>query len=82
MDTPMNPQPLILDPAYIDWREEFESFELRCFGEFCEFVRMNFDELLDDYYGEGQQSLQAFPAWAFERYLQYAEVSGGSDNFE
>jgi len=35
----------------------------------CEFVRVHFDDLLDRYYWEGHGSLNAFPAWAFERYL-------------
>ena len=60
---------LSLDPAYIRWRAEFEPFEARCFAAVCEFVRVHFDDLLDRYYWEGHGSLNAFPAWAFERYL-------------
>jgi len=60
---------LSLDPAYIEWRAEFDPFEARCFIAVCEFVRVHFDDLLDRYYWEGHGSLNAFPAWAFERYL-------------
>ena len=58
-----------LDPAYIRWRAEFDPFETRCFAALCEFVRVHFDDLLDRYYWEGHGSLNAFPAWTFERYL-------------
>ena len=60
---------LYLHPAYIRWRAEFEPFEAWCFAAVCEFVRVHFDDLLDRYYWEGHGSLNAFPAWAFERYL-------------
>ena len=60
---------LSLDPAYIRWRAEFAPFEARCFVAVCEFVRVHFDDLLDRYYWEGHGSLNAFPTWAFERYL-------------
>jgi hypothetical protein len=33
---------------------------------------MNFDNLIDRYYREGQEALNEFPAWAFERYLREA----------
>jgi hypothetical protein len=36
----------------------------------CEFVRVHFDKLLDRYYLERHESLNEFPAWAFERYLR------------
>ena len=61
---------LSLDTAYIRWRTEFASFESNCFEALCEFVRVHFDYLLDRYYGAGHESLNAFPAWAFERYLR------------
>ena len=65
-----------LDPAYIQWRLEFQLFEAICFPATCEFVRRHFDDLLDEYYCEGHKSLDAFPAWAFERYLRDAEGTG------
>ena len=61
--------PSSFDTAYARWRMEFVSFEASCFRSVCEFVRMQFDNLLDHYYGEGHESLNDFPAWAFERYL-------------
>jgi hypothetical protein len=66
----MKSRRLSLDPAYIRWRAEFEPFETSCFAALCEFVRVHFDDLLDRYYWEGRESLNAFPAWAFERHLQ------------
>jgi hypothetical protein len=42
----------------------------RCLEALCEFVRVHFDKLLDRYYLEGHDSLNEFPAWAFERYLR------------
>ena len=69
-----------LDPAYIRWRTEFEPFEARCFEALCEFVRVHFDALLDRYYCEGHQSLNAFPAWAFERYLREAKRKGARED--
>ena len=61
---------MAMDLAYIRWRMEFDAFEARCFGALCEFVRVHFDDLLDRYYWEGYESLNTFPAWAFERYLR------------
>jgi len=62
--------PLPFDSTYGQWRAEFALFEAECFGIVCEFVRANFDALLDRYYCEGYRSLNASPAWAFERYLR------------
>lgn len=76
MNAPMKSDYLNPDPAYLSWRLEFESFEVTCFGEFCDYVRIHFDELLDDYYCDGHESLNAFPSWAFERYLEHIERSG------
>jgi hypothetical protein len=58
------------DTAYIRWRTKFAPFEAGCFEALCEFVRVHFDKLLDRYYLEGHDSLNEFPAWAFERYLR------------
>jgi len=69
----MKARRLSLDPAYTRWRAEFEPFEARCFEALCEFVRAHFDNLLDRYYCEGYESLNAFPTWAFERYLRDVE---------
>ena len=41
---------------------------------------MHFDDLLDRYYWEGHESLNDFPAWAFERYLQEAERTGARED--
>jgi hypothetical protein len=82
MNAPMKSQRLTLDPAYIRWRLEFESFEVTCFGEFCDFVRLHFDDLLDGYYGDGHESLNAFAGWAFERYLQDVEGTGSREHLE
>ena len=60
------------DIAYIRWRAEFAPFEADCFDALCEFVREHFDSLMDRYYAEGYESLNDFPAWAFERYLRQA----------
>jgi hypothetical protein len=49
---------------------EIRTFEAGCFEALCEFVRVHFDKLLDRYYLEGHDSLNEFPAWAFERYLR------------
>ena len=54
---------------------EFQSFEARCHGAVCEFVRVRFQDLLDGYYREGQQTGDDFPTWVFERYLRDAEGS-------
>jgi hypothetical protein len=72
----MKSHPSSVDPAYIRWRAEFEPFETRCFEALCEFVRVHFDDLLDRYYREGHESLNAFPSWAFERYLREVERTG------
>jgi hypothetical protein len=61
------------DPAYLRWRGSFAPFEATCFDALCDFVRANFDALLDRYYDAGHESLDEFPAWAFERYLCDAE---------
>lgn len=58
------------DIGYIRWRADFAPLETNCFDQLCEFVRMNFDDLLDRYYWEGHQTLNEFPAWAFERYVR------------
>jgi hypothetical protein len=63
---------LQFDTTYIRWRVEFASFEAHCFDALCEFVRPRFDNLIDRYYGEGHETLNDFPAWAFERYLRKA----------
>ena len=62
--------PLPFDSSYGLWRAEFALFEAECLGIVSEFVRVNFDALLDRYYCEGHRSLNDFPAWAFERYLR------------
>ena len=61
------------DQAYIRWHETFASFEAGCFEAVCDFVRVQFDDLLDRYYWEGHGSLKDFPAWAFERYMRDLE---------
>jgi hypothetical protein len=65
----LSPSVSCFDVAYIRWRVEFAPFEANCFNALCEFVRVHFDNVIDHYYGEGHESLNAFPAWAFERYL-------------
>lgn len=72
----MRSHPSSVDPAYIRWRAEFEPFEAKCFAALCEFVRVQFEDLLDRYYWEGHESLHEFPAWAFERYLFEVERRG------
>ena len=62
--------PLPFDSSYCLWRAEFALFEAECLGIVSEFVRVNFDTLLDRYYFEGHESLNDFLAWAFERYLR------------
>ncbi len=69
----MKPNRSSFDPAYIRWQEKFALFKARCFEALCEFVRVHFDEFLERYYRESHVSLQHFPAWAFERYLQSSE---------
>jgi hypothetical protein len=59
-----------LDSAFIRWRAKFAPFGAGCFEVLCEFVRVHFDKLLDRYYLERHESLNEFPAWAFERYLR------------
>ena len=76
----MKPHRSSFDSAYIRWRSEFVLFEARCFGALCEFVRANLDDLLDRYYWEGYESLNDFPAWAFERYLREAERTGARED--
>ena len=78
----MNAHRSSLDPAYIRWRVEFQPFEMRCFGSLCEFVRRNFDDLLDEYYFEGHESLIAFASWAFERYLWEVEGTGSQEDLQ
>jgi hypothetical protein len=70
------------DQAYIRWRARFAPFEARCFEGLCEFVRLHFDDLLDRYYWEGHQSLNDFPAWAFELYLRDLERELGAEGRE
>jgi hypothetical protein len=72
MDGGMSRNVGCFDIGYIRWRAEFAPFEANCFGALCEFVRVRFDDLIDCYYGEGHQSLNDFPDWAFERYLHEA----------
>ena len=76
----MKPHRLSLDAAYVRWRASFDPFEARFFGALCEFVRVHFDDLLDHYYREGHESLNAFPAWAFERYLLECEGTGARED--
>ena len=78
----MKPNRSSFDPAYIRWRGRFASFDARCFEALCEFVRLHFDDLLDRYYWEGHQSLQDFPAWAFELYLRDRERELGAEGRE
>jgi hypothetical protein len=59
-----------LDTTYIRWRAKFAPFEAGCFEALWEFVRVHFDKLLDRYCPEGHESLNEFPARAFERYLR------------
>jgi hypothetical protein len=73
----MRPYRLFLDPAYTRWRAEFAPFEATCFEALCDFVRVHFEDLLDRYYWEGHESLNEFPAWAFERYLREVERTAG-----
>jgi squalene cyclase len=69
----MKPHRSSFDATYIRWRTELASFESSCFEALGEFVRVHFDSLLDRYYWEGHESLDDFPAWAFERYLRETE---------
>jgi len=75
----MKPHRSSFDPTYIRWRTEFASFESKCFEALCEFVRVHFDDLLDRYYWEGHESMDDFPAWAFERYLRETERMGAAE---
>ena len=63
---------LSFDTAYLRWRAKFAPFEANCFDALCEFVRVQFDDLIDRYYREGYEALNDFPTWAFERYLREA----------
>ena len=78
----MKPPRSSCDPAYIRWRAEFAPFEARCFEALCGFVRVHFDDLLDRYYCEGHESLNEFPAWAFERYLWKVERTGAGEDLQ
>jgi hypothetical protein len=78
----MKSRRLSLDPAYSRWRAEFEPFEARCFETLCEFVRVRFEDLLEGYYREGHESLNDFPAWAFERYLREVERRGAREDVQ
>ena len=75
----MKAQRSSLEPAYARWRAEFAPFEAGCFEAFCEFVHEQFEGLLDRYYAEGNQSLNGFPAWAFELYLRDIERRAAAD---
>jgi hypothetical protein len=72
----MKPHRSSFDPTYIRWRAELACFESHCFDALGEFVRVHFDDLLDRYYWEGHESLDDFPAWAFERYLRETGRTG------
>ena len=61
------------DPAYLLWEAQFTTFEAGCLERLSEFLRAHFDDLLDRFYQLGHESLQDFPAWAFERYLHHTE---------
>jgi len=63
---------LSFDAAYLRRRAKLAPVEANCFDALCEFVRVNFDDLIDRYYREGHEALNDFPAWAFERYLRKA----------
>lgn len=76
----MKPCRSSFDPAYIRWRGEFAPFEARCFEALCEFVRAHFEDLLDLYYREGNQSWNEFPSWAFELYLREIESRATGEN--
>jgi hypothetical protein len=78
----MKPAGSSLDPSYIRWRLEFERFEASCFEALAEFVRLHFDDLLDEYYCGGHESLNAFPGWAFERYLLEVEGQGSREHLQ
>jgi hypothetical protein len=71
---------LSLDAAYFRWWAQFQPFEARCLAAVCEFVRMHFDDLLDRYYREGHESLNAFSGWVFECYLREIEGTGMRDD--
>ena len=61
-----------MDPTYPRWETEFAPFEANGLDALCEFVRVQFDNLIDRYYLEGRDSLIDFPSWTFERYLREA----------
>jgi hypothetical protein len=46
------------------------TFEVNCFDQLCEFVRLHFEDLIDRYYRDAHQASHEFPEWAFERYLR------------
>jgi hypothetical protein len=75
----MKPKLLPFDRAYLRWRGKFASFEATCFEALCDFVRVHFDDLLDEFYLEGHESLMDFPAWVFERYVQYVDRKNARD---
>lgn len=74
LDERMKTSPGSFDPAYLRWCAKFASFEARCFEELYEFVRAHFEDLLDRYYWEGNQSMLEFPTWVFDRYLADLET--------
>ena len=77
----MKPHRSSFDPTYIQWRAEFAAFRgevLRGALRVCS--RAHFDNLLDGYYWEGHESLNEFPAWAFERYLRETERAGARED--
>lgn len=76
----MKPHRSSFDLTYIRWRWEFAAFESRCFEALCEFVELHFDSLLGRYYREGRESMDDFPAWAFERYLLEVEGRGARED--
>ena len=59
-----------MDPTYRRWQTEFAPFEANCLDALCEFGRVHFDKLIDDFRREGHDSLIDFPSRAFERYLR------------
>ena len=74
LDERVKTSPGSFDPAYLRWRAKFASLEAGCFEELCEFVRAHFEDLLDRYYWEGNQSMLEFPSWALDRYLEDLEM--------
>jgi hypothetical protein len=76
----MKPHRSSFDPTYNRWRWEFAAFESTYFEALCEFVEVHFEGLLDRYCREGHQSMDDFPAWAFERYLRKTERTGARED--